>query len=225
MSDVLLETVQLAVRHRTARGVVSALDGVDLKVRKGEFVVVRGPSGSGKTTLLLTLGGMLRPSEGSVRLEGDDLYGMSAGARRAFRGQRVGFVFQTMHLVPYLDCEANVALALPGVRGGVAREAARERLERLGLGDRVHHRPPQLSTGERQRVALARALVHGPEILLADEPTGNLDPGSAELVAGELSKFHAGGGTIVLVTHAQEMGMEGTQECRLERGKMAEVGE
>ena len=221
--DILLETTQLAVHHRTARGVVSALDGVDFEVRRGEFVVVRGPSGSGKTTLLLTLGGMLRPSAGSVRLEGTDLYGLPARARRVFRGERVGFVFQTMHLVPYLDCEANVALALPSISAATAREAARGRLQALGLADRAHHRPPQLSAGERQRVALARALVHGPEILLADEPTGNLDPRSAELVARELSAFHASGGTIVLVTHAERMGVVATREFLLEAGKMMEV--
>jgi len=220
MSDVLLEAKGVAMRYRTARGVVSALDGVDLEVGRGEFLVVRGASGSGKTTLLLTLGGMLRPSEGGVWIEGTDLYGLAAGPRRAFRGERVGFVFQTMHLVPYLDCEANVALAMPGVGAAEAREAARGRLQELGLGDRVSHRPAQLSAGERQRVALARALVHRPEVLLADEPTGNLDPESAEVVAGVVSEFHASGGTVVLVTHAKSLGVAATREMRLEKGRV-----
>jgi len=220
MSEVFLDARGVAVRYGTARGVVSALDGVDLEVRRGEFVVVRGASGSGKTTLLLTLGGMLRPSEGGVWIEGTDLYGLGDGDRRAFRGERVGFVFQTMHLVPYLDCEANVALAMAGVSGAEAREMARARLEGLGLGDRGHHRPFQLSAGERQRVALARGLVHGPEVLLADEPTGNLDPESAEVVMGVVAEFHASGGTVVLVTHSERLGGEGTREVRLEKGQV-----
>jgi len=179
-------------------GSVTALAPFDLSVDAGKFIVVKGVSGSGKTTLLLTLGGMLRPSEGTVNFDGVDLYSQSSGARAEYRATEVGFVFQMFHLVPYLGVEENVRLA---ARNGTMTERPRELLEQFGLSHRLTHTPGELSAGERQRVALARALVNEPRLILADEPTGNLDPENDRQVFEHLSEFHRGGGTVIVVTH------------------------
>ena len=210
MTDLILEARGVAQHHRTQRGTVEALAGVDLTVPRGEFLLLRGPSGAGKTTLLLALGGLARPTEGEVTLDGEELYGLSRARRRHLRGSLVGFVFQTMHLLPYLDARRNVQLGGP----------AADWLERLGLGEREHHTPSQLSGGERQRVALARALARRPELILADEPTGNLDPVSAGLVTSALTEFHREGGTVVLVTHARDLAITPDRELRLEAGRV-----
>jgi len=179
-------------------GSVTALAPFDLSVDAGEFIAVKGVSGSGKTTLLLTLGGMLRPSEGTVNFDGADLYSQSSGARADYRAADVGFVFQMFHLVPYLGVEENVQLA---ARNGTMTQRPRELLEQFGLGHRLTHTPGELSAGERQRVALARALVNEPRLILADEPTGNLDPENDRQVFEHLSEFHRAGGTVIVVTH------------------------
>jgi len=179
-------------------GSVTALAPFDLSVDAGEFIAVKGVSGSGKTTLLLTLGGMLRPSEGTVNFDGADLYSQSSGARADYRATEMGFVFQMFHLVPYLGVEENVRLA---ARNGTMTQRPRELLEQFGLGHRLTHTPGELSAGERQRVALARALVNGPRLILADEPTGNLDPENDRQVFEYLSEFHRAGGTVIVVTH------------------------
>jgi len=187
--------------YHTRDGEVRALDDVKLSVKPGEFVVVRGPSGSGKSSLLLTIGGLVRPTTGKVTLEGKDLYAMSRCERARFRSEKIGFVFQMFHLLPYLDALQNVLVAAaPGVTRG-ARKNAIGLLERLHMSNRLHHRPAELSTGERQRVAIARALLNRPSVILADEPTGNLDPENAGQALGYLAEFHKGGGTVVLVTH------------------------
>ena len=189
--------------HATPRGEVRSLDRLNLEVKAGEFVVLRGPSGCGKTTLLLTAGGMLRPTAGQVSLQGRNLYSMSPGERNLLRGEVIGFVFQLFHLLPYLNVQENILLAAnPGRRGTTAvRARARDLLSRLGLEPREHHRPAALSAGERQRIAIARALLNRPQLILADEPTGNLDPQNADDVFRQLKGFHTGGGTILLVTH------------------------
>ena len=179
-------------------GAVTALAPFDLDVTAGEFVAVKGTSGCGKTTLLLTLGGMLRPSGGTVNFDGENLYAKSISVRAEYRATEVGFVFQMFHLVPYLGVEENVKLA---ARNGTMTQRARELLERFGLGHRLTHTPGELSAGERQRVALARALVNGPRLILADEPTGNLDPENDRQVFEHLSEFHHAGGTVIVVTH------------------------
>ena len=179
---------------------VRALDGVSLTVAPGEFVVLRGPSGCGKSTLLLTVGGMIRPTQGRASLDGEDLYGLSGRDRARLRAERIGFVFQMFHLVPYLSALDNVLV--PTVAGmSQGRRDALDLLARLQLADRAAHRPMELSTGERQRVALARALLKRPSIILADEPTGNLDPANAAQVMGYLDEFHSDGGTVVVVSH------------------------
>ena len=189
----------IACKQVTKRfGAVTALAPFDLDVATGEFIAIKGASGSGKTTLLLTLGGMLRPTEGGVFFDGADLYSRSPGARADYRATDVGFVFQMFHLVPYLGVEENVRLA---ARNGTMKQRPRELLEQFGLGHRLTHTPGELSAGERQRVALARALVNEPRLILADEPTGNLDPENDRQVFEHLAEFHRAGGTVIVVTH------------------------
>ncbi|MFH1921416.1 MAG: ABC transporter ATP-binding protein [Planctomycetota bacterium] len=189
--------------YLTAQGPVHALSGVSLNVAAGEFVAVRGPSGCGKSTLLTVVGGLGAPSTGRVRVAGEDLAGMSSAERARFRAERVGFVFQMFHLLPYLNVLENVLAAAPAGCEAAARGRAEELLEGFQLGHRLRHRPGQLSTGECQRVAIARAMVNRPQLILADEPTGNLDPENSRGVMDLLSGFHREGGTMLLVTHQQ----------------------
>lgn len=189
--------------YHASNGPVRALAGVSLEIPTGQFAVVRGPSGSGKTTLLSLIGGLATPTAGRVRVAGEDLSAMSPGARAAFRARHIGFVFQTFHLLPYLDVLGNVTLAgLPG-DGATAKDRARELLTRFGLEHRLKHRPGELSTGECQRVAIARALLNQPALLLADEPTGNLDSDNAAAILDLIASYHCDGGTVVLVTHQE----------------------
>ena len=199
---------------------VTSLDRFTAKVAKGEFVAVRGPSGSGKTTLLLTLGGMQRPSAGSVQLARRDLYALSPAERARLRSSEIGFVFQMFHLVPYLDLLANVLLACPGKPSAEVRQRASGLMDELGLADRASHRPGELSAGERQRLAVARALLNRPKVILADEPTGNLDPENAAEVIRHLAEFHRGGGTVVLVTHGAAADAHADRTLRLEQGRL-----
>ena len=199
---------------------VTSLDRFTAEVTEGEFVAVRGPSGSGKTTLLLTLGGMQRPSDGSVQLAGRDLYALSPAERARLRSSEIGFVFQMFHLVPYLDLLANVLLACPGKPSAEVRQRASGLMDELGLADRASHRPGELSAGERQRLAVARALLNRPKLILADEPTGNLDPENAAEVIRHLAEFHRGGGTVVLVTHGAAADAHADRTLRLEQGRL-----
>ena len=199
---------------------VTSLDRFTAKVAEGEFVAVRGPSGSGKTTLLLTLGGMQRPSAGSVHLAGRDLYALSPAERARLRSSEIGFVFQMFHLVPYLDLLGNVLLACPGKPSAEVRQRASGLMDELGLADRASHRPGELSAGERQRLAVARALLNRPKLILADEPTGNLDPENAAEVIRHLAEFHRGGGTVVLVTHGAATDAHADRTLRLEQGRL-----
>ncbi len=213
---VVLEDVSRT--YETKRGQVRALDRVSVRIEKGEFVVLCGPSGSGKTTLLMTAAAMLRPSGGRVRVGEKDIYAMSIRQRAIFRARNIGFVFQMFYLVPYLNVVENIVLAggAAGARGG--RAEARELLVRLGPGERALHRPAEMSAGERQRVAIARAMFNRPKIILADEPTGNLDPDNASVVLEHLSEFHKGGGTVVLASHGSEALEFADRVVHLERG-------
>ena len=199
---------------------VTSLDRFTAEVTEGEFVAVRGPSGSGKTTLLLTLGGMQRPSAGSVQLARRDLYALSPAERARLRSSEIGFVFQMFHLVPYLDLLANVLLACPGKPSAEVRQRASGLMDELGLADRASQRPGELSAGERQRLAVARALLNRPKLILADEPTGNLDPENAAEVIRHLAEFHRGGGTVVLVTHGAAADAHADRTLRLEQGRL-----
>ena len=180
---------------------IHALDNVSLEVAEGEFVVVRGPSGCGKTTVLLAAGGLLAPDGGRVLIAEQDPYALTPEARARLRAEHIGFVFQQFHLIPYLTVMDNVlipSIALPRVG---ARERAEELLDRFGLKDRARHLSAELSTGERQRTALARALLNAPRLLLADEPTGNLDPENGAAVCGHIAEFTRAGGAALMVTH------------------------
>ena len=183
---------------------ISAVRDVTISVPHGEFWALQGPSGCGKSTLLLAAGGLLQPDRGSVTLDGSDIYKMHTDERATFRAGKIGFVFQQFHLIPYLNVLQNVLTAAIG-EGGRATAAARERairlIEHFGLKDRHKHRSGQLSTGERQRVALARALLNEPSLLLADEPTGNLDRENSEIVLEHLKQFASDGGIVLLATH------------------------
>lgn len=186
--------------YHTPDGEVRALDRVNMSVEKGQFVAVRGPSGCGKSTLLLTVGGMVRPTRGQVLVNGQDVYALSPRERAALRADKIGFVFQMFHLVPYLNVLENVLVPTLATKGA-RREEALRLLEILQLSDRLRHLPGELSTGQRQRVAIARALLNRPDIILADEPTGNLDPDNAQQVMKYLADFRKRGGTVLVVTH------------------------
>ena len=200
----LIEARSLEKTYRLGQVDVQALRGVDADVGAGEFVAITGPSGSGKSTLMHILGCLDSATSGTYRLDGEDISTLSGKRLAHVRNCKVGFVFQTFNLMPRLTVEENVALPLK-YRGGVPRAERRARahklLERLGLGPRIGHRPDELSGGERQRVAIARALVGEPAILMADEPTGNLDSKAGNEVLATFAELHAAGHTIVLVTH------------------------
>jgi len=200
---VRLERVSKLYRRR--HGDVKALDDVSIHVKEGEFVVVRGPSGSGKTTLLFCMGGMLRPTEGQVIADGKDIYDMSKRERTKFRAEKIGFVFQMFHLVPYLNLVDNMLLPSGAGSARSRLEDAEELLEWLNLKDRMYHKPSELSAGEKQRTAMARAMLKHPKIILADEPTGNLDPENSKEITEHLAEFQQRGGTVIVVTHGAEV--------------------
>jgi len=185
----------------TPRGEVRALDDLSLQIGEGEYVTICGPSGCGKSTLLSLVGGLALPTAGRVTVAGQAVSQMSAAERAAFRADHLGFVFQLFHLLPYLSVVDNVLVAATPRTRKTARERASELLQRFGLGDRLSHRPGELSVGQRQRVAMARALLNRPRLLLADEPTGNLDPANAAALLDLLSEYQRDGGTVLLVTH------------------------
>ena len=183
---------------------VLALDGVNLTVEEGDFLAVTGPSGSGKSTLLFTMGGLLTPTKGAVSVRDTDIYGLHPRERARFRRENVGFIFQTFELLPYLTALENVMLplSLAGVGSVEQRERALEGLSRVGLSKRVGHKPSELSGGEQQRVSIARGIVNEPDILLADEPTGNLDRKTGDGIIDLLRGLNKRDGqTIVIVTH------------------------
>lgn len=211
----------LSRSHQGPRGKINAVDGVSLAVGAGEFVAVQGPSGCGKTTLLLAAGALLQPTCGKVALEGTDPYALSPGQRARFRAENIGFVFQQFHLVPYLDVLDNVLTSTLALGGdGRARRRALELVERFGLTDRLRHVPAALSTGERQRVALARALLNEPKLLLADEPTGNLDEENGGVVLRCLEEFARAGGTVLLVTHEARAASIADRIVRMNEGRL-----
>ncbi|MCL5279777.1 MAG: ABC transporter ATP-binding protein [Planctomycetes bacterium] len=210
----------LTKTYRTRAGEVKALDGVSLQIDQGEFVAVCGPSGSGKTTLLMMIAAMLRPSDGTVRFEERDVYEMTGPARARFRAEKIGFVFQMFHLVPYLNVLENVLLAAAVVRRRNGKAQAVELLQRLGLQHRLGHRPSELSAGEKQRTAIARALLNQPKLILADEPTGNLDPENARCVLRHLQDFQKDGGTVIVATHGPAVQEFATRTINLREGRL-----
>ena len=201
-------------------GRIHGLRDVTLEIERGEWVVVHGPSGSGKSTLLLTLGGMMHPSSGAVLFDGTDLYALSASARNRLRATAIGFVFQLFHLVPYLTVTENVLAGLPAQAGVAERARVGEVLAQLGLTDRANSHPATLSAGERQRTALARALVKQPRLILADEPTGNLDEANAAIVFEHLDRFRRQGGTVVVVSHGRDADVHATRILQMNAGQL-----
>ena len=198
--STVLSIKQLGKSFPSAAGEVHAVRDVSLEVSAGELVTVRGPSGCGKSTLLMAAGGLLEPTSGAVELNGTDLYSLGQDGRAQFRAENIGFVFQQFHLIPYLDVRDNI-LAASLAAAGADASRAEELLAVFGLEHRAHHVPAALSTGEKQRTAMARALFNNPRLILADEPTGNLDRDNAEALLEQLLGFTGKGGAVLLVTH------------------------
>ena len=220
--ETILEARGLTKVYRTDAAPTAALRGVDLAVRRGEFVSVMGPSGCGKSTLLYLLGLLATPTDGTVVLDGTDTGAISDGRRTLLRRHHIGFVFQRFNLLAALSAEDNVALALR-LRREAVQSQAREMLAAVGLDDKRRRRPGELSVGEQQRVAIARALVTRPDVLLADEPTGNLDSEASERVLDLIGRFHRDAGqTIVLITHNEKVAERAERLVRMRDGRIAD---
>ena len=219
---VIVRATDVARVYPTGTTAVSALDGVTLEVRRGEFLAVMGPSGSGKSTLLNILAGLERPTRGTVVVDGADVSAMDEVSLASYRREKVGMIFQAFNLLPRYRVVENVALPL--VFAGIPREArlarARAVLDRLGMGPRADHRPSQLSGGEMQRTAIARALVTDPSLLLADEPTGNLDSANGEALLALFAELHARGQTVMLVTHDAGIASRAERTVRMRDGRI-----
>ena len=201
-------------------GSVRALDGVSLQVDEGEWIAIMGPSGSGKTTLINILGGLDTPTSGHAFVDATDVSRLDEAGLTRFRAEKIGFVFQQFHLVPYLTALENVMLA-QYFHSTTDEAEARAALGRVGLADRVEHLPGRLSGGEQQRVAVARALINRPKLILADEPTGNLDEANESIVLRLLRELHSEGHTILMVTHAPSIGELADRRIDLAHGRLA----
>jgi putative ABC transport system ATP-binding protein len=203
-------------------GNVCALDGVTFSVESGEWIAIMGPSGSGKTTLINILGGLDTPTSGKALVDRTDIARLDERGLAKFRSQKIGFIFQQFHLVPYLTAVENVMLA-QYFHSTTDETEARAALGRVGLADRLRHLPGQLSGGEQQRVAVARALINHPTLILADEPTGNLDEANESTVLGLLSELHSEGHTILMVTHAPSIGALADRRIDLAHGRLVQA--
>lgn len=222
--EQMIKTQGLCKYYHRGDETVTALAGVELLVKKGEFVAVIGQSGSGKSTLMHILGCLDRPSAGRYFLEDRDVAELSQRELASIRNRRIGFVFQGFNLIAGLSAVENVAVPL-GYRhlpAAQRRELAEESLCRVGLSHRLHHCPAEMSGGQQQRVAIARALVTQPELILADEPTGNLDPASGAEVMGILRRLHSEGKTVLLITHDARVAAEAGRVVRMENGRLSE---
>jgi len=222
--EKLIEMRDIRKEYAVGAGRVHALDGVDFAVAQGEMVAILGPSGSGKSTLMNLLGCLDLPDGGTYRLAGQAVERMSEGQLSRVRGETVGFVFQGFHLLPGLTALENVELPLlyRGVPDRTRRQLARESLRQVGLAARMDHRPAQLSGGQQQRVAIARAMVGNPPVLLADEPTGNLDTAAGREIMTLLGDLHGRGHTVVIITHDPAIGATCPRRVVMEDGQLRE---
>ncbi len=218
----LLELKNIGKKYKIGTEVINALHTIDLKIEKGEYVALMGPSGSGKSTLMNIIGCLDTPSQGEYFLNGKEVSKMSENELAEIRNKEIGFIFQTFNLVPRSNALDNVALPL--VYAGINKEQrvkrATKTLNDVGLGDRITHKPNELSGGQRQRVAVARALVNNPSIILADEPTGNLDSKTSEEIMTLFKEIHKSGNTIIVVTHEEEIAQHALRIVRIKDGKI-----
>jgi ABC-type lipoprotein export system ATPase subunit len=220
----MIQLQNVSKHYSSKNGTIAALDDVSININQGEFIIVRGPSGCGKSTFLLSVGGMLRPTQGTVKIAKQDIYSLNAPQRAAFRARHIGFVFQMFHLIPYLNVLENMLLAPTHQNGSQtgtknAKDQAKEWLDKVGLADRADHKPAQLSAGERQRTAIVRAFMSEPNYILADEPTGNLDPDNAHAILKLLADYRDNGGTVIVVTHSQEGDEYADRVLQINQGK------
>ncbi len=218
----LIEIRDVRKTYQVGDQQIHALDGVDLDIREGEYAAIIGPSGSGKSTLMHLLGCLDRPTSGSLKLDGNETARASADELAAIRNRKIGFVFQSFNLLNKLDVLANIELPLiySNIPAAERHRRARAAAERVGLSDRLHNRPRQLSGGQCQRVAIARALVNNPRLILADEPTGNLDSVTGANILRLFAELHGAGSTIVLVTHDQGIAAAAARRIQLSDGRI-----
>ncbi|MDO5977410.1 ABC transporter ATP-binding protein [Flavivirga spongiicola] len=218
----MIEINALHKNFATSKSNVAALNNVDLKINKSEFILIKGESGSGKSTLLFALGGMLHPSSGDVIVNNKNLFSLSEKERRSYRANDIGFVFQSYHLLSYLTVLENILLPNTLADIQLNKSDAIQLATELGIEKRLNHKPSQLSAGEKQRVALARALITKPSLILADEPTGNLDERNTIEVMNYFKKYQQEGGTVVMVTHGSLADDYATRTIKLHQGKLIE---
>ena len=216
----MIEVKNITKKFNSAKEKVVALNDIDLVVQKSEFVLIKGESGSGKSTLLFIMGGMLNPTSGKIIVNNKDLFTLSEADRSKYRANEIGFVFQSYHLLPYLNVQENIMLTDKLPKINIAKEDVHQIAKELGIADRLNHKPSQLSAGEKQRVALARALITKPSIILADEPTGNLDEKNTIEVLNYLKSFQKNGGTVIMVTHGNLADSYATRTIKLEKGTL-----
>ena len=220
----MIEMTAIRKVYSTGRMEVEALKGVNLTIGRNEYVSIVGPSGSGKSTLMNLIGCLDTPSTGTYLLSGENVAGLDRNQLADVRNKKIGFVFQSFNLLPYATALENVALPLlfAGIPDKKRNERAKEMLERVGLGDRTSHKPTELSGGQMQRVAIARALANNPAIILADEPTGNLDSASGHAIADLFGELHAAGQTIVMITHDNGLAKIASRSVHIRDGEIVE---
>lgn len=222
MAKKVIEISDLTRHYKMGQTLVKALDGVTFDVEENEYIAIMGPSGSGKSTLMNMIGCLDTPTSGEYILNGNHVSELDDSELAQVRNREIGFVFQTFNLLPRTDCLSNVELPLiySGIKSSKRKEKATETLTKVGLGDRLDHKPNELSGGQRQRVAIARALVNDPSILLADEPTGNLDTKTGQEIMILFEELYRAGNTIILVTHENEIAEHARRIIRLRDGKI-----